>query len=78
MILGVKFRGMGSALAADELGSRFHDRSQLFTLQKGHPNVYAPGKRLFRRWSPAFPRAPESLGWTFVPSAMLRTDAPSV
>lgn len=48
------FRGMGSGLVADGLGFMFHDRGQLFTLQDGHPNVYAPGKRPFQTIIPGF------------------------
>jgi gamma-glutamyltranspeptidase/glutathione hydrolase len=42
------FRGMGSGLVADGLGFMFQDRGQLFSLQPGHPNIYAPGKRPFQ------------------------------
>ena len=48
------FRGMGSGLVADGLGFMFQDRGQLFTLQDGHPNVYAPGKRPFQTIIPGF------------------------
>jgi gamma-glutamyltranspeptidase/glutathione hydrolase len=48
------FRGMGSGLVADGLGFMFHDRGQLFSLQDGHPNVYAPGKRPFQTIIPGF------------------------
>ena len=48
------FRGMGSGLVADGLGFMFQDRGQLFSLQKGHPNVYAPGKRPFQTIIPGF------------------------
>jgi gamma-glutamyltranspeptidase/glutathione hydrolase len=48
------FRGMGSGLVADGLGFMFQDRGQLFTFQKGHPNVYAPGKRPFQTIIPGF------------------------
>ncbi len=48
------FRGMGSGLVADGLGFMFHDRGQLFTLQDGHPNAYAPGKRPFQTIIPGF------------------------
>jgi len=42
------FRGMGSGLVADGLGFMFQDRGELFSLQDGHPNIYAPGKRPFQ------------------------------
>jgi len=48
------FVGMGSGLVADGLGFMFQDRGQLFTLEKGHPNVYEPGKRPFHTIIPAF------------------------
>jgi gamma-glutamyltranspeptidase/glutathione hydrolase len=48
------FRGMGSGLVPDGLGFMFQDRGQLFTLRKGHPNVYAPGKRPFQTIIPGF------------------------
>ncbi len=53
------FRGMGSGLVADgsdgrTLGFMFQDRGQLFSLQEGHPNVYAPGKRPFQTIIPGF------------------------
>ena len=48
------FRGMGSGLVADGLGFMFQDRGQLFSLQPGHPNLYAPGKRPFQTIIPGF------------------------
>ena len=48
------FRGMGSGLVADHLGFMFQDRGQLFSLQDGHPNIYAPGKRPFQTIIPGF------------------------
>lgn len=48
------YRGMGSGLVADGLGFMFQDRGQLFAMKKGHPNVYAPGKRPFHTIIPAF------------------------
>jgi gamma-glutamyltranspeptidase/glutathione hydrolase len=48
------FRGMGSGLVPDGLGFMLHDRGQLFTLQEGHPNEYAPGKRPFQTIIPGF------------------------
>ena len=57
------FRGMGSGLVADAPGPRtdwktlgfmFQDRGELFSLQPGHPNLYAPGKRPFQTIIPGF------------------------
>ncbi|MBS1823483.1 MAG: gamma-glutamyltransferase family protein [Acidobacteria bacterium] len=48
------FRGMGSGLVADGLGFMFQDRGQLFSLNDGHPNIYAPGKRPFQTIIPGF------------------------
>jgi gamma-glutamyltranspeptidase/glutathione hydrolase len=57
------FRGMGSGLVSDApgkgqdwrtLGFMFQDRGELFSLQDGHPNIYAPGKRPFQTIIPGF------------------------
>jgi gamma-glutamyltranspeptidase/glutathione hydrolase len=48
------FRGMGSGLVPDALGFMFQDRGELFSLQDGHPNIYAPGKRPFQTIIPGF------------------------
>jgi len=48
------FRGMGSGIVADGLGFMFQDRGELFSLQDGHPNIYAPGKRPFQTIIPGF------------------------
>lgn len=48
------FRGMGSGVVAPGLGFVFQDRGQLFSLEEGHANVYAPGKRPFHTIIPAF------------------------
>ena len=48
------YRGMGSGISVPGLGFMFQDRGQLFTLEPGHANVYAPGKRPFQTIIPAF------------------------
>ncbi len=48
------YSGMGSGLVPDDLGFMLQDRGALFTMEKGHPNVYEPGKRPFHTIIPAF------------------------
>ncbi len=48
------YRGMGSGLSPDGLGFILHDRGELFDLEEGKPNTYAPHKRPFHTIIPAF------------------------
>ena len=48
------YRGMGSGMAPPGLGFILQDRGELFAMEDGHANVYAPGKRPFHTIIPAF------------------------
>ncbi len=46
------FAGFGSGLLEPETGIVLHNRGALFTLEAGHPNVIAPGKRPYHTLTP--------------------------
>jgi gamma-glutamyltranspeptidase/glutathione hydrolase len=48
------YRGMGSGMAPPGLGFMLQDRGELFSLNEGQANTYAPGKRPFHTIIPAF------------------------
>ncbi|AYA65942.1 gamma-glutamyltransferase [Alteromonas sp. RKMC-009] len=48
------YRGMGSGMTPPELGFVLQNRGELFTMQEGHANEYALGKRPFHTIIPAF------------------------
>jgi gamma-glutamyltranspeptidase / glutathione hydrolase len=48
------YRGMGSGMTPGDLGFCLQDRGEMFTLDPGQANTYAPGKRPFHTIIPAF------------------------
>ena len=48
------YRGMGSGMCPTGLGFVLQDRGEMFTLDEGHANAYAPGKRPFHTIIPGF------------------------
>jgi gamma-glutamyltranspeptidase/glutathione hydrolase len=48
------YRGMGSGMTPTDCGFVLQDRGEMFTLEDGHANLYAPGKRPFHTIIPAF------------------------
>lgn len=58
------YSGFGSGLYEPETGVLLHNRGALYTLQDGHPNQVAPGKRPFHTLSPLMALRDGALAFT--------------